>query len=130
MGVFSKWWQNFAESTEDIIRDELTNQANEMVGVMRSRIHPLSGHLDKSIRVEQVPSRRGQPIVAIKAGGPLTTKSSAKGKPYDYALAEEFGTQREAARPFFFVTVRENKQRAYAAVRARVAETMQTGWIK
>jgi HK97 gp10 family phage protein len=77
--------------------------------------------LRDSIRVE--PGRR--PLqVFVRAGGPTTTKrGKLSGRPYDYALANEFGTQKMAAQPFFWPTYRLLKKRIRAAMarRARLA---------
>lgn len=55
----------------------------------------------------------------VQAGGALTTKEVREGSgvQYDYALGFEFGTSRQAARPFFFNTyeaMREDLQQAIA----------------
>jgi HK97 gp10 family phage protein len=46
----------------------------------------------------------------VRAGGSTTTKPSAGG-PYDYALAQEFGTVDQPAQPFFWPTYRLLKKR-------------------
>jgi HK97 gp10 family phage protein len=60
-----------------------------------------TGHLAQSCTV--VPGRNELEVVVV-AGGPLTTKRSSNGTEYDHALAEEFGTSKEPARPFFYNT--------------------------
>lgn len=122
MGVFSKWWENISASTEDIARAELTRQAELIVAEMRSITKDRTGNLDKSIRVEQGPTIRGKPSVFIKAGGPLTTSPDG----YDYSRAEEFGTVKELARPFFFVTIRAKKAKALLAVEDRMAQALRS----
>jgi HK97 gp10 family phage protein len=61
--------------------------------------------LERSIRVEPSP---GELRVRIKAGGKRTTRAVREGSgvAYDYALAQEFGTENQAARPFFYPTWR------------------------
>lgn len=69
----------------------------------------------ESIRVED--GRR--PLqVFVKAGGPLTTKEvrAGSGVSYDYALANEFGTQKMTAQPFFWPTYRLLKKRIRSAI--------------
>jgi HK97 gp10 family phage protein len=59
--------------------------------------------LRESIRVEKAkrPTR-----FLVRAGGPKTTRGG-----YDYALANEFGTQKMPAQPFFWPTYRAEKKR-------------------
>lgn len=84
--------------------------AEAMADNMRRAVPMESGKLRESIRIEPMPPR----IVYIKAGGPLTTKPVRKGfkGTYDYALAQEFGTRKERARPFFWPMWRLNKRSA------------------
>lgn len=120
MGIFTNWWTNIAGSLEDISRAEMTRQAEQMVAEMRSKTHDVSGNLDRSIRVVQRRTKRGRPAVQIKAGGPLTTTPSG----YDYARAEEFGTVKESARPFFYATVRARRAAANAAIKKAIMEAL------
>jgi HK97 gp10 family phage protein len=67
----------------------------------RLRVHRDSGKLAESIRLE----RGRHPLrVLVRAGGPLTTKDG-----YDHALANEFGTEKLQAQPFFWPAYRANK---------------------
>jgi len=43
--------------------------------------------------------------VTIEAGGPSTTKYGKNGRPYDHAMAVEYGTTRQPARPFFYPSI-------------------------
>lgn len=82
-------------------------QAQRLAGEVRAALgsHQHSGHLTQSVRV--VPGAEPMHFTVI-VGGPETTKRVRHGRSaqYDYALAEEYGTQREAAKPFFWSTVR------------------------
>jgi HK97 gp10 family phage protein len=77
----------------------------------------VSGDLRESVRVEQ--GRRPSRFL-VRAGGPKTTRGG-----YDYALANEFGTQKMSAQPFFWPTYRAEKKRIRrnlnAAIRAALA---------
>jgi hypothetical protein len=78
-----------------------------------------TGNLKASVRVER--GANDQEFF-VRAGGPLTTKPVRNGASatYDYALADEFGTQTEAARPFFFSTARARYGRSNQAIAAAV----------
>lgn len=79
--------------------------ATEMVGLAK-RLAPIEdGDLQNSIRM----SRGNRPTsYIVEAGGPLTTKPVTAGADaeYDYALGQEFGTQKMPANPFFFPAYR------------------------
>jgi HK97 gp10 family phage protein len=105
----------------------LTAEANGLADLMRARVPVKDGTLRASIRVE--PRKQAGLIGAlIKAGGPTTTKPVRKGQSatYDYAMAQELGTQEMLANPFFFPSYRQKKtsikRRASKAVRDAVGE--------
>lgn len=105
----------------------LTAEANALAGLMRARVPVKDGTLRASIRVE--PRKQSGLIGAlIKAGGPTTTKPVRKGQSatYDYAMAQELGTQEMLAQPFFFPSYRQKKtsikRRASKAVKDAVAK--------
>lgn len=105
----------------------LTAEANALAGLMRARVPVKDGTLRASIRVE--PRKQSGLIGAlIKAGGPTTTKPVRKGQSatYDYAMAQELGTQEVLAQPFFFPSYRQKKtsikRRASKAVKDAVAK--------
>jgi HK97 gp10 family phage protein len=79
-----------------------------------------SGSLQMSIRME--PFSRGGVGVLIKAGGPLTTRPVRAGQSvmYDYAMANELGTQEMLAQPFFYPAARRKKR----AVNRRSAKAL------
>lgn len=82
-----------------------------------------SGNLVASHRVE--PGRA--PLRAVvRAGGPLTTRPVRNGASatYDYALANEFGTEDQAARPWFYPTYRLLKKQLRTAIAKRAKEAI------
>jgi hypothetical protein len=87
---------------------ETLAMADELVGnIQRAIEHSDSGHLSQSVRKQDVTNSDQTRIsVLIRAGGALTTRRTADGAAFDYALAEEFGTTKETPRPFFYSTVR------------------------
>jgi HK97 gp10 family phage protein len=76
-----------------------------------------------SIRIEQgrSPLRK-----LVRAGGPLTTREVRKGSGtgYDYALANEFGTEKMAAQPFFWPTYRSKKKKIRSDIAARARKAI------
>ncbi len=101
----------------------LDEQADALVSLMKSVVPEQSGHLKDSIR--KLPGKR--PLqVRVAAGGELTTKEVRKGSgvAYDYAMAEEFGTRAETAKPFFWPSYRLSKKAIRAAVRGSIARAV------
>ena len=100
-------------------------QADELMQNMRGAV-PVgdTGALKASIRKKNVSQTSGggafqRVSILVLAGGPLTTHHEQSG-PYDYALATEFGTQRERAEPFFYSSARRYQQQG----REEAAETV------
>lgn len=61
--------------------------------------------------------------VTLFAGGPSTTKDlrgGDSGMEYDYAFAQEFGTRKRKAQPFFFPGYRFGRKRAKARMRRAI----------
>lgn len=86
------------------------NEGGEKIIARQKALVPVKeGTLRDSIRYE--PFDRGGIGVVIKAGGPATTKPVRKGQSatYDYAMAQELGTQEHLAQPFFFPGYRLGK---------------------
>jgi hypothetical protein len=105
---------------------ELLAMGAELAGNIQDAIpHSVSGNLKKSVRVRDVSTSDETKLsVLVLAGGALTTKREASGL-YDYALAEEFGTQKETPRPFFYNTVRFYQQRGLEQFRETFAQTLE-----
>ncbi|TKT78421.1 HK97-gp10 family putative phage morphogenesis protein [Aquamicrobium sp. LC103] len=85
------------------------------------------GVLVGTIRTEQLPDP--EIGVEIKAGGPETTKpvrNSEKGNApeYDYALAQEHGTENMQANPFFYPAYRLKKKQVQRSVRRGVRKAL------
>lgn len=108
------------------LQSSMTKSANQLADLQRSRVSVKSGTLRDSIRVE--PFTRGGIGALVKAGGPTTTKPVRKGQKatYDYAMAQELGTQDMLAQPFFFPSYRQSKPKikraASLAVKKAVGE--------
>jgi HK97 gp10 family phage protein len=125
------------EATQKPIKEAVTVQAHVLAEAMRSAAHRgETGNLAKSIRV--TPSRFPNSAL-VRAGGPLTTTGgpgnqgfvreflrAVRGtdRPYDYALANEFGTEKMPARPFFWPTYRAHKRRIRKELKAVAVEAI------
>ncbi|MHC2578229.1 HK97 gp10 family phage protein [Bradyrhizobium diazoefficiens] len=115
--------QSLAAQMKRNMRNELVAQGTELVGNIQLAIeHNETYHLHDSVRMKDV-STDTKPTVLVLAGGPKTTKYTAAG-PFDYALAEEFGTVKETARPFFHSTVRMYKNGFREGVRETFKQTI------
>jgi HK97 gp10 family phage protein len=104
------------------LRAEIFSQAHELrnamlfavpVGGTRGKLgagREGGGALRDSIRVET--SDRSDMRALVRAGGPTTTVRG-----YDYALAQEFGTSKTRAQPFFWPTYRAKKKAIRKAIK-------------
>jgi hypothetical protein len=99
--------RDLANKAKHNLHTEVLAQAEELADNIRRAIeHSVTGHLAESVRTEDKSNSDETRIsVLVRAGGSLTTKHSDAG-PFDYASAEEFGTTKEEARPFFYNNVR------------------------
>lgn len=84
-----------------------------------------SGRLRSSVRME---IESGRFRVVIKAGGPATTVPVRSGQTtsYDYALAQEFGTQHVRAQPFFYPTWRIGRRAARPRIFKAIKQALES----
>lgn len=126
--------EQFKRLTEDLQREvhaaavqELNAQAQSLAQTIQSVAPKKEGRLQHSVRV--IPGKNDTQV-RIVAGGQETIRPEISSKPYDYARADEFGTVKMPAKPFFFPTYRLQKKkivstmkrRITAAIKARSAE--------
>jgi len=94
------------------MRAAVYTQAHILSKAQASAVHERHGNLRASHRVEA----GNHPLQAkVKAGGLLTTRTT-HGVAYDYANANEFGTEKMPAQPSFWPTYRLLKRRIRAAI--------------
>ncbi|WP_320188919.1 HK97-gp10 family putative phage morphogenesis protein (plasmid) [Agrobacterium rosae] len=112
---------------------ELMLQAREINMLQRSLAPKDDLTLAGTIRSEAMP----EPDigVVIRAGGRATTKpvrNSEKGNSpeYDYALAQEFGTEEMPANPFFFPAIQVSRKKAKRRIRAAARRALKTAGSK
>lgn len=100
----------------DVLKDTIESVAPIYQGPPVAGVQP--GALKHSVNVRSDKSK--DTIVRVVAGGALTVRTSISGKSFDYARADEFGTQKMAAQPFFFPTYRLMKKKIIAAMKRRI----------
>ena len=88
----------------------LNRNADELVAMQKRLVPVEDGTLQNSIK-----KQRGSNELQVKvvAGGSATTRAVRNGASatYDYALAQEFGTQDMPANPFFYPSYRALRKR-------------------
>jgi HK97 gp10 family phage protein len=124
VGTFIQGLRELVSAVRGEVITAETDQANAIVEEMKSQVPP--GNLQDSIRWEfdkRVPGSR----ILIKAGGPKTTVRIAHGATaqYDYARAQEFGTVKRPAEPFFWNTVRRRAKKSREAVVTRAKRVIE-----
>ena len=125
--LLRKTLEKLPKSAKIKLQAGMTESANALATNMRARVAVKEGTLRDSIRVEPR-KQKGLIGALIKAGGPTTTKPVRKGQSaqYDYAMAQELGTQDMLAQPFFFPEYRRAKssikRRASRAVKEAVED--------
>lgn len=105
----------------------LQNEAEMLSDAQRQAVESLaeetSGNLAASCVV--VPGRDDLEFI-VQAGGDLTTVEvrEGSGEPFDTAVAFEFGTDHQHAKPFFWPTYRARKVRMLANLKNAVGKVL------
>lgn len=107
---FKDWTRRVVIAAADAAVAQLQQEAQRVVSEMKAIAPVKTGRLRDSIRMEQ---GRTKATIVIRAGGPTTTVPVRQGQSatYDYALAQEWGTQKQPAGPFFYPIWRKGRQR-------------------
>lgn len=120
--------QRFRRLTEELQGEivdgavqELNDQATQLAQLIEAVAPKFEGKLAHSVRV--VPGKR-KTQVRIVAGGRLTIRPSVSSKPFDYARADEFGTVKMTAKPFFFPTYRLRKKKIVSGMKRRITKAI------
>jgi HK97 gp10 family phage protein len=117
-----------ADQVEIPVEDTLFTQAALLASEQRFlvAVDPNAekpGALKSTIRVERgARTAKKAFVIKIKAGGQKTAGTGEK--PYDYARANEFGTQKMAAQPFFFPPYRARKKEIRGATRKAIKKAV------
>jgi len=93
--------------------------AEEMASTAEAAAQKVTGKLKATVRVI-TKEKNGRKYFLVVAGGRGTRRDVKTGKRkfFDYARANEFGTQNAAAEPFFFPTYRRLKRRFRSRISA------------
>ncbi len=118
----------FRQLTVDLMQEvhdqavkELNDQGDRLARLIESVAPKDEGNLRHSVR--KIPGKNDRQI-RIVAGGTLTVRPSISSKPYDYARADEFGTQKMSAKPFFFPTYRLQKKKIISAMKRKITKSI------
>lgn len=104
------WFKQLPGKLQRELAGRIKEIADELAEEIRSAApEGETGALKESVRVRR---GRGTLELLVEAGGTFTTKEvrGGSGIPYDYALAQEFGTQWMPAHPFFYSTYRARRE--------------------
>lgn len=96
---------------------EVGRQAEDLARIIESVAPVHEGVLKTTVRT--FPGRKPT-VVVVMAGGQRTRRAGGAGRAYDYARADEFGTVKMPAQPFFFPTYRLRKKKMRAAVKRKI----------
>lgn len=128
MGKPNQSVQNFKNLTKDLQKQvhdeavkELNSQGDYIVSQMISAAPEDKGNLHHSVRKI---AGKSDTQIRIVAGGVLTTRPGVSTKPFDYARADEFGTHRMKAKPFFFPTYRLLKKKVISSMKRRITASI------
>lgn len=100
------WFGSLSYKLKRELAEKIKKQADDLANAIRDAApRGETGNLAESVKVRR---KRNELDLEVTAGGDLTTKSVRGGAySYDYALATEYGTQKESAQPFFYNTARQ-----------------------
>lgn len=101
---------------------ELNVQADGLVSLMES-VAPRGPTGNLIHTIHKAPGK-SPTQVRIVAGGKQTVRQGVSSKPYDYARADEFGTQNMNARPFFFPSYRLKKKKIIAGMKRKLTASI------
>ncbi|WP_407192520.1 hypothetical protein [Bradyrhizobium sp. STM 3566] len=120
--------QSLPDQLTEHLSDVLREQAFRLSDAQRAALRGLeqsaeTGALEASCTVAP---GENQLEYLVQAGGDMTTKPVREGSgvEYDYALAFEFGTSRQPARPFFYNTYEAMRDDMQQAINDAVSEVL------
>lgn len=120
--------QSLPDKLTEHLSDVLREQAFRLSDAQREALRaleqsPETGALEASCTV--APGSNDLEYI-IQAGGDMTTKEVREGSgvEYDYALAFEFGTSRQPARPFFYNTYEAMRDDMQQAIDHAISEVL------
>jgi HK97 gp10 family phage protein len=118
---FKRLTSELQKEVHDAAVKELNEQALQLAGLIESVAPKHEGVLAHTVRV--MPGK-SDTQVRIVAGGKETVRPAISSKPYDYARADEFGTHKMPAKPFFFPTYRLRKKKIISAMKSKITKAI------
>lgn len=112
-----RYFNSLSDKITDAIRPVIREEAERVVGIMKSEAASYEGDLIESIRIED---GAHELELLILGGGTLTTNESG----YDYALGIEFGNSKIAAQPFFYTVWRREREKVEERIRQAVEKAL------
>jgi HK97 gp10 family phage protein len=121
---FKEYLERAREIAMQAAYAQVVAEAYTIAADMRNKAPVKTGRLRDSIRVEEDANKQR---AIIRAGGPSTTVPVRKGvsASYDYALAQEWGTQKLEAQPFFYPTWRADRPKAATRIKATLKKAIE-----
>lgn len=116
--------KDFVNKVGKSFHQEVMDQAAEVVQNIKGAAPVETGTLRDSVHFVDV-STDTRVSALVFGGGKRTTKTSGHGITYDYAIATEFGTVKEAAEPFFYNTYRFYIQGGLEQFRETLADSVE-----
>lgn len=119
-----KWFRDVPFKLKRELAQTIQDEAEELRDAIAEAAPVASGKLKESVRVTR---GRNTLQLFVDAGGDLTTKEvrAGSGTSYDYALAQEFGNEHQAANPFFYSTYFERRDAIRQRISDKVAEILE-----
>lgn len=118
---FKKLTEELQAEVHALAVAELNAQAHGLAELIEAVAPEHEGVLKTTVKV--VPGKKDT-VVRVVAGGRLTVRPAVSSKPYDYARADEFGTQKMPAKPFFFPTYRLRKKKIVSAMKRKITASI------
>lgn len=103
---------------------KLKEEADNLADAIKAEAPRDTGALAESVKVRR---KRNELELEVTAGGELTTKEirAGSGVSYDYALAAEYGTSKQAAQPFFYNTFHAREDEIRERIQDKMKEIIQ-----
>lgn len=125
----ARYLSDLPDKAREILADTVREQAKLLSAAQRDALRTLQQSPDETGNLEAscvVVGGKSDVEVIVQAGGELTTREirEGSGHGYDYALAFEFGTSHQPARPFFYNTYNARKGDIQDALDQAVSEVL------
>jgi HK97 gp10 family phage protein len=118
---FRKLTDLLKQEVHDAAVTQLHIEALDLAQAIQAVVPVHEGTLKTTVHI--VPGKKDT-IVRIVAGGQKTVRPAISSKPYDYARADEFGTQKMRAKPFFFPSYRLRKKKIISRMKRKITASI------